>query len=191
VAAGAAWVLRRRTLFAGLDEDLSRILSGLHTKAAAARRLASTQRRSSREIKRRIHELQSGAVELCRRLRTIGQSLAMVDSDRTLAEIEALERRLVSATESTTRHELTSALEQKRKAVAAADDLRTAEERCRLRLSKIEGVIDSTCLQLQRADAGRDAGPIEDSLLRELDSEVRAIGEIAREAEEEAYLQVR
>jgi hypothetical protein len=189
--AGAAWVIRRRRTFGGLDEDLARSVAILQEKTTAALKIASGQKRVSRQVKARLNTLQRGAVDLAQRLQEIRKSLLLSDSDRTEAEVAALEARLGSVTETTTRLDLEAALDHKRKALAAAQDLRAAEERCRLRLAKIEGVVDSTCLHLQRANVGDYAGPVEDTVLRELDSEVRAVGQVAREAEEQAYLRVR
>lgn len=191
LAAGTAWIIRRRMSFGGLDGDLRESISLLYAKAAAALRLAAKQKRTSRELRSRIAALQRGAVDVAQRLQSIRRSLAMTDPDRTASEIQTLESRLEAPAEATTRHDLQAALEQKRKALAAANELRSAEERCRLRLTKIEGVIDSACLQLQRANVGEKPGPVEDTVLRELDSEVRAVGEVAREEEAQAYLKLR
>jgi len=189
--AGTAWVIRRRMLFGKLDADLTHGLQALQSKAAAALKIAACQKRTSRELRARIGALVNGAGDITKRLQTIRRSLGMTDSNRTESEIATLEARLVSVKEASTRLELESALDQKRKALLAANDLRSAEERCQLRLAKIEGVIDSVSLQLQRANVGDNPGPVEDTVLRELESEVGAVGEVARDAEEQAYLRVR
>jgi hypothetical protein len=189
--AGTAWVVRRRASFGGLDEDLRGQVAELSVKAASALRLAAKQRRTSRELKARIGALQKGSVEVAHRLQTIRRRLATTDTTRTSEEIANLESRVNSTNESTTRYEAESALDQKRKALRAADELKAAEERCRLRLSKIEGVIDLVCLQLERANVGETVGPVEDTVLRELDSEVRAVAEVARNEEEQAYMRLR
>jgi hypothetical protein len=55
--------------------------------------------------------------------------------------------------------------------------------RAALRLTKIEAVLDTACLTLRNLPPQENSVPVEETLRQELDAEVAAIREVAREIE--------
>ena len=86
-------------------------------------------------------------------------------------------------------------LAKKRESLEMLDELRRAEAACSMRLTRIDALLDTTRLTLRSASV--QASPSgEDALCRDLDAEVAAIREAARDfsaegAPQQALLQGR
>jgi hypothetical protein len=180
VAGGLGWVLHRRMALQGLPPELQLRLERINRKVRAAR-AASRSLRSSR-LGESLRALHHGAWALARQFRALQQALSRVDGLALQVEAERLEQALPRMREAGAQVAGQAVLAEKRKALVLLHELDHAQTRSAMRLAAIEATLDTTLLTLQQPPAGT-CGPFEPTVLRDLEAEVMAIAEVAREIE--------
>jgi hypothetical protein len=181
LAGGAGWVIRRRMAFRGLSPELQARLARIEQRCRAARAALGPAHGRLFPLEERLTAVREGAVSLARQLQDLRDARRLTDQRTLEAEMTLLQGRLATLTDATARREGEIALGEKRKTLTALSEMERAEARCAMRLSKIEAVLESTCLTLRERRTGPASEPAEDSLRRELDAEVAAIAEVTGE----------
>jgi hypothetical protein len=178
---GMGWVIRRRMALRGLSPELQARLERIERKHRAARAAMGQERMRLFPLEERLTAVRDGAVTLTRRIQDLRNARCLVDSRALEVEMAQLQGDLATLADEAARREGEIAVGEKRKTLAILREMEQAEARCGMRLSKIEAVLESTCLTLRRPKTGPAEEPAEELLRRELDAEVAAIGEVARE----------
>jgi hypothetical protein len=187
---GTGWVIRRRMAFRGLAPELQARLAGIERKHRAARAALGPARMTLFPLQERLAAVREAAFTLAREIQDLRNVRSLVDRRVLEAETARLEGGLATVADEGARREGELALREKRKTLAVLRELEAAEARCAMRLFKTEAVLESTCLTLRNLPAAPADEPAEEILRRELDAEVAAIGELARElAGREAFPQ--
>lgn len=168
------WVVRRRMAFQGVPDEVASQLARIERKCRAARGLVTRRHERLFPLAGRIGALQEAAFDLARELRSL-------HSSRRFLERPVLEREIaeLAASRDSVRPEARAALAEKRKNLILLDQSQEAESACRLRLTRIEAVLDSACLTL-RSDSEPVGGHLAEDLCRDLDAELGALREMAR-----------
>lgn len=181
VLGGVGLVIRRRMTLGGLDQDLQTRIGRIEQKVRANR--ASIQQEDGRilPLNERLNSLRDGAVTLARQVQQVRHTLNTQNRAALNMDIKTLQNRLAAMSDEVTKRECCLTLSEKHKALTLLDEMCRAEERCLLRLDKIEAVLDSTLLGLRSARADTVMPPSEQAVCRALDAEVAAIREVSRE----------
>jgi hypothetical protein len=185
LAGGAGWVIRRRMALRGLSPELQVRLARIEQRCRTARAALGPAHARLFPLEERFTAVREGAVNLVRQIQELRDAQRLIDRHALEGAMVLLQGRLATLTDATARREGEMALGEKRKTLATLSEMERAEARCAMRLSKIEAVLESTCLTLREGQTGRRPSPghaaesAEDALRRELDAEVAAIAEIA------------
>jgi hypothetical protein len=182
VLAGAAVVIRRRMALAGLAGDLQDATVRIERKYRQAQAAVRRQPGGFMAVGGRLDEVRQGAAALIQQIQGLRRAQRLTDRRAVEAELAALQRRLEGVSDPGALREGEAALAERRKALALLDDAARAESRCAMRLAKIEAVLDTAVLSLRSVSLAAPAAPAEEALRGELDAEVAAIREVAREA---------
>jgi hypothetical protein len=174
-------VIRRRMAFRGMTPALAEQALRIDRKYRAACAAVSAEQARQFPLQARLAALKASSDDLVRRTRSIQSARRASTQEALAAEIAALERRTVTLADAAARRDGELALAEKRGALSLLDELAEAETRCLMRLARIEAALDATCVSLRRSQAGEAAERPEDAVCRELDAEVAAIREAARD----------
>ena len=184
VMSGLTVVIQRRMKLQGLAPDLQMHLGQVEAKLKAARGALRAEDRRLVPIAERLTLLHTGTVALLRQLQDLRNAQRDSHRPRIEADVRMLERQIPTLSDAEARSEAQSALDGKRRTLCLLDEMANAESRCRMRLVKLEAVLDSTVISLRhtRTTIVRPvpATATEDALCRALDAEVSALGEVAR-----------
>jgi hypothetical protein len=176
---GMGWVLRRRMALRGLSWELQLQLERIRGKQRAAR--AALGSRRNPRLEEGLRSVEAGAWTLARQIRALEDARSRVDHLSLQAEVQRLERDRARLMDPTARAAAEAAVAEKRRALALLDEMEQSRERCALRLTAIEATLDSAGLALRRPLPETPAARFEETLRRELEAEVMAIAEVARE----------
>jgi hypothetical protein len=179
VIGGVGLIIRRRMALGGLEHDLQTQLGRIEQKVRAAR--AALQKEDARllPIQERLTALKEGAYVLARQVQQVRSALALQNRAALVMDIKTLQKRLGSLEDEATKREGYLTLSEKTKSLSLLDEMCRAEERCLLRMAKIEAVLDSTSLGLRSAQTSVSTPPSEEAVCSALDAEVAAIREVA------------
>jgi hypothetical protein len=177
VLGGAAWVLRRRMAFQGLPPELAEQIARIDRKAAAARAALRGARAGVFPLRERLVALQEAGVALTREIRKIRASHQLLDRAHLEREIADLARQ--AEARGAPHPEAERLLAEKRQNLLLLESAEEAEAACRLRLSRIETMLDAACLTLRRPEGITTPGATDpDALCRDMDAELSALREL-------------
>lgn len=182
---GLGFILRRRTLFAGLAPDLRLQTERVEEKYRAARAAVSAGQGRALPLPERLTALREGAHQLTRRVQALRDTQRRHDRRLLAGELDSLRVRLSGVKDERVRREGELAMAEKRKSLDLLDELAASEVHCSLRLTRIEALLETTALSLRRDrlhDASRTAEATDEALCRDLDAELAALREVSQEA---------
>lgn len=178
MAGGIGWVLRRRMALQGLPQEVQMQLERISRKHRSAHAALGSPQDS--RLQKHLRAVHAGAWALARQIRALHIARSRTDRLSLKAEAEQLDQELVRLTDASARAAGQAALAEKRKALALLDEMERAQTRCAMRLAAIEATLDTTCLTLQQPPP-ESLATFEETAVRELEAEVMAIAEVARE----------
>jgi hypothetical protein len=181
LAGGVGVVIRRRMALRGLSPDLQNHLGSIEQKFRTACAALTRKPAGDAPLQDRLTAVKAGAAQLIRQIQDLRNTQRLVDRPAIESQVLRLERHLSTLSDTAAKREGEMALTEKRKALTLLDDLQRAEHRAALRLTKIEAVLDTTCLTLRNLPKNESSVPAEETLREELEAEVAAIQEVARD----------
>jgi hypothetical protein len=193
VAGGAVFVIRRRMRWGGLAHDLQQTLMSIEQKYRVARAAVSQEPSRLFPLHDKIAALRDGAFGLARHIQRLRHAQQLVDRRTLEADIARLEQQLAALRDEAAQRDGEIILAEKRRALALIEDMEQNAARCALRLAKIEATLDAFALTLRHAQTQSSPQPVEETLRRQLDAEVAAIQDTARDMQafEELRAQMR
>ncbi|MCS6860233.1 MAG: hypothetical protein NZT92_07935 [Abditibacteriales bacterium] len=129
----------------------------------------------------KIAALRDGAFGLARHIQRLRNAQQLVDRRTLQADIARLERQLAALRDDAARRDTDIILHEKRRTLSLLEDMEQNISRCTLRLAKIEATLDALALTLRHAQTQQSPQPVEETLRRQLDAEVTAIQDTARD----------
>ncbi len=179
VIGGLAAVSTRRAQQSMADVD--DLLRRIERKYATATGSARERDWDTAEFEDKLAELRGSAEHLAGQIATFRRTARTVDRDQLEQEIADAQRRLAAAEREDLRAELQSVIEAKRRLRDLLEDSAATQQRCLLRLSRIESALDTAVVQIaeqdgRMADRGADRDAIEG-----LERELRATDETIEE----------
>jgi hypothetical protein len=187
VAGGAAFVIRRRMRWGGLAHDLQQTLMSIEQKYRIARAAVSAETEFRTEHGRlfpfrdKIAALRDGAFGLARHIQRLRNSQQLVDRRTLEADIARFEQQLAALRDEAAQRDGEIILAEKRRTLSLIEDMEQNTSRCAMRLAKIEATLDAFALTLRHAQTQQSPQPVEETLRRQLDAEVTAIQDTARD----------
>ena len=189
LVAGVAFIIQRRRALGSLSPDLRAQLERIeerHREAAAA---VTEDHARHFPLRKQLAELRAGGRQLARQTQNIRNARRRWDPEALRVEVERLEAEEASATSGG--RDRQAILIQKRRSLEVLAELEQAEERCLLRLEKIESTLAATSLELGRpALTDTQAGP-EERVARELEAQLDALREVTQATAKARELEIR
>ncbi|HTE18577.1 MAG TPA: hypothetical protein VK689_09380 [Armatimonadota bacterium] len=186
VVGGVGWVIRRRMALRGLSADLQAELESIERKVRTARAAVRGPQSRLFPLGERLSALRQGAYGVARQIQDLRNAQRLTDRGTLEGEIAALERRAAELPDPAVRAEAAMVLAKKRESLEMLSELRRAEAACSMRLNRIDALLETTRLSLRSASVHASPSGGEDALCRDLDAEVAAIREAARDYTVEA-----
>ena len=181
VLGGVGWLVRRRMTLGGLAYDLQHTVGRIEQKFRAARAAVRPQDRHLVPVQERLAAVKTGALTLARQIQELRNAQNLLRRPMLEQEIRMLQGQLVTLPEGNTKNECEKTLVEKHKALGLLDEMARAEAGCAMRLTKVEAVLDTTCLTLRSVQVGATEIPTEDAVCQALDAEVTAIHEAEKQ----------
>jgi hypothetical protein len=178
---GVGWVLRRRLALSGLPHELQLQLERISRKQRAARAALGSGPLRCRRLDENLSAVQAGAWTLARQIRVLARARSHLDQPSLQAEAQRLELDLVSLTDAAALAAGVAALAEKRKTLALLEEIAITEARCAMRLTGLEATLDTACLTLRHLQPAMSAPSPVDALRREMEAELTALAQVARE----------
>jgi len=118
---------------------------------AAIERATAGDNATFAPVVKQLGELRDTAHRIAQEFERTGKALRGVDRQRLRVDIAHLERRVERATNEETRAEYEAALAERRRALDSVEDLAARREQAVVRVTKIEGVFDSSLLRIRES----------------------------------------